>query len=68
MPILHGIHGVPLLYVTWEAEELGAHEEYKTFTKECIAKCPLESPKFEADSKTVHQIIVLYTASESFKT
>lgn len=43
---MHGIYGVPLLYVICKVEEPDANTNFETFIKECIAKCPLKGPKF----------------------
>lgn len=53
--------------MVWEAWDSGADEEYKTSTEECIAQCPIEGPEFEADSMTVHKLIVLYATGKSLK-
>lgn len=61
LSIYIGVHGVPLSYVIRENEEPDEDEEFDTFMEECVAKCPLEGPKFEADARTVHQFITSYT-------
>ena len=38
--------------------------EYETFQAECIAKCLLKGPQFEADARQVHQLIQSYTTGE----
>lgn len=65
LSILLGVFGVPLAYVIRETEEPEEGEEFGTFVEECIAKCPLEGPKFEADARKVHQIITSYTTGEN---
>lgn len=65
LSIMHGVRGVPLLYVIREDEEPSAEATFETFIEESIAKCPLEGPKFEADSKTVHQMVVSNTTGEN---
>jgi hypothetical protein len=64
LSILIGSRGVSLLYVIREEEEPEPNAEYENFEQECIARCPLVGPKFESDSKTVHQLIVSYTTGE----
>lgn len=64
LSILHGVLEVPLVYVIREqpAEE---DETFTSFTEECIAKCPVEGSWFEADARTVHQLIESYTTGEN---
>ena len=65
LSILQGVLEVPLVYVIREDSEVDAKATYETFTEECIAKCPLEGPFFEADARTVHQLIESYTTGEN---
>lgn len=65
LSILHGVMGVPLAYVTREQVHPDANQTFLTFTEECIANCPLEGPFFEADARTVHQLIESYTTGEN---
>ena len=65
LSILHGVLEVPLAYVIRENGVVGSTENYETFTEECIARCPLEGPYFEADARTVHQLIESYTTGEN---
>ena len=64
LSILHGVLEVPLVYVIREHEPT-PEEEFKTFTEECIARCPVEGAFFEADARTVHQLIESYTTGEN---
>ena len=66
LSILQGVLGVPLVYVIREEiEDPDPNEVFGTFTEECIAKCPLTGPSFEADARTVHQLIGSYTTGEN---
>ena len=65
LSILHGVLEVPLAYVIREEGSLEGHENFDTFTERCIAKCPLKGPFFEADARTVHQLIESYTTGEN---
>ncbi len=65
LSILHRVLEVPLVYVI---RDDGSFEEkfvFETFTKECIAKCPLSGLFFESDTRTVHQFIESYTTGEN---
>ena len=64
LSILRGISGVPLVYVIREESDDDSNAQYDTFEEECIARCPLEGPQFEADAKQVHQLIVSSTTGE----
>lgn len=64
LSITLGVREVPLVYVIRENVEPEEDEEFETFTAECIAKCPLEGPEFDADARTVHQLIQSYTTGE----
>ena len=64
LSILHGISGVPLSYVVREESEDDSETEYETFEEQCIARCPLSGPNFEADAKQVHQLIVSATTGK----
>jgi hypothetical protein len=62
--ILHGVNGVPLCYVIREEE----HKEgdiYPAFVDQCTARAKLEGPEFEADTRTVHQILQSLTVGEN---
>ena len=65
LSILHGVMEVPLAYVIREEGSVETSASYATFTEQCIAKCPLEGPFFEADARTVHQLIESYTTGEN---
>ena len=65
LSILQGVLGVPLVYVIREDRDLDPDEAYGTFTEECIAKCPITGPSFEADARTVHQLIESFTTGEN---
>lgn len=65
LSIQTGIFGVPLAYVIREKVNPDPGTTYDTFMEECIAKAPLQGPKFEADARKVHQIIVSYTTGEN---
>ena len=66
LSILHGVLGVPLVYVIREEDHDPDQDRvFGTFTEECIAKCPLVGPSFEADARTVHQLIESYTTGEN---
>jgi hypothetical protein len=64
LSILQGVLEVPLVYVIRE-EKAVEPVTFATYTEECIAKCPLEGPFFEADARTVHQLIESYTTGEN---
>ena len=63
LSILHGVLEVPLVYVIRE-QPTEEEEEFESFTEECIAKCPVQGSFFEADARTVHQLIESYTTGE----
>ena len=66
LSILQGVLEIPLVYVIREEKpETEENVTYATYTEECIAKCPLEGPFFEADARTVHQLIESYTTGEN---
>ena len=65
LSILQGVLEVPLVYVIREETTPEQTATYETFTEECIAKCPLDGPYFEADARTVHQLIESYTTGEN---
>jgi hypothetical protein len=65
LSILQGILEVPLVYVIREDTTTEVARDYETFTEHCIAKCPLDGPFFEADARTVHQLIESYTTGEN---
>ena len=65
LSILQGVLEVPLVYVIREAKDVEPNVTFETYTEECIAKCPLEGPYFEADARTVHQLIESYTTGEN---
>lgn len=65
LSILQGVLEVPLVYVIREEKAVEPDTTYATYTEECIAKCPLEGPFFEADARTVHQLIESYTTGEN---
>lgn len=66
LSILQGVIGVPLAYVVREDDPNPDPDRvFGTFTEECIAKCPLIGPSFEADARTVHQLIESYTTGEN---
>ena len=64
LSILQGVLGVPLVYVIRE-EDPDPYRMYGTFTEECIANCPTSGPSFEADARTVHQLIESYTSGKT---
>lgn len=61
---LQGVMEVPLVYVIREEGTPNEEGNFETFTEECVAKCPLQGPYFEADARTVHQLIESYTTGE----
>ena len=65
LSILYGANGVPLAYIIRELEEPADDAEYENFTEESIARCPLEGPRFESDTRRVHQIISSFTTGEN---
>lgn len=65
LSILQGVLEVPLAYVIREETTPDPNATYETFTEECIAKCQLAGPYFEADARTVHQLIESYTTGEN---
>ena len=60
-----GVFGVPLAYVIRESDVPDPDASFDTFVEKCIANCPLEGPKYEADARMVHQIIMSYTTGET---
>ncbi len=62
--MLHGVLEVPLVYVICEDGVMDC-ESFETFTEHCIAKCPFDRLFFEADARTVHQLIESYTTGEN---
>jgi len=67
LSIMQGVLGVPLVYVIREDGDPNINPDivYETFTEECIANCPIIGPSFEADARTVHQLIESYTSGEN---
>ena len=67
LSILRGSLGVPLSYVIRDESdpEDDGDVTYATFDEECVAKCPLQGPHFEADARQVHQIITSFTTGET---
>jgi hypothetical protein len=64
LSILRGVNGVPLSYVIREVEHVGG-TQYNSFLDESVAKVSLTGPQFEADTRTVHEIIETLTSSEN---
>jgi hypothetical protein len=64
LSILMGVNGVPLSYVIRE-EEHKRGVQYSSFQDESVAKVSLKGPKFEADARTVHEIIETLTSGEN---
>jgi hypothetical protein len=64
LSILEGVNGVPLIYAVRE-EDHKEGDEYTSFVEQCIARARLEGPEFEADARTVHQIIQSLTIGEN---
>ena len=58
---LYSILGVPLTYVIRELEIPDGTTVYSTFVEECISRAPLIGIKYEADTRQVHQLIILST-------
>ena len=65
LSILIGVNGIPLIYVIQENANAVPNAVYDTFVEECITRCPLQGPKYEADARKVHQIIASYTTGET---
>ena len=65
LSVLPGVSGVPLLYVIREEESPDQEATYATFQEHTIAACALEGPRFEADSRQVHQLVQSYTTGEN---
>ena len=65
LSILTGAAGVPLVYVIREEADPDPAAVYESYVEKCIAKCPLDGPKFEADNQSVHQIIEACTVGEN---
>ena len=53
---IHGIFGIPLVYVIRQQEERQP-DGHQTFVEKCIACAPLAGTKFEADARRVHQMV-----------
>ena len=60
LSILHGVLEVLLVYIIREETDPEKDTIFETFTEECIARCPLKGPFYEADARTVHQLIESY--------
>ncbi len=65
LSILHGVLEVPLVYVIRQENGPDFNAVYKTFTEECVAKCPLDGSFFKADARTVYQLIKSYTTGKN---
>ena len=64
LSVLYGVGGVPLSYVIRAVENADPDMDYSNFEEECVARCPLVGPKYEADARKVHQLIASYTTGE----
>ena len=65
LSILIGVNGIPLVYVIREVEDPPDDAVYDTFVARCIARCRLTGPKFEADARKVHHIIMSCVIGEN---
>ena len=59
-----GVFGIPLSYVIRENDD-AAPEGHDNFMMKCVACASLEGPKFEADARQVHQIIMACVEGEN---
>ena len=64
LSILQGVNGVPLCYVIREDEHQDG-DTYPSFVDQCIIRARLQGPEFEADARTVHQILQSLTVGEN---
>jgi hypothetical protein len=64
LSILRGVNGVPLSYVIREKEHQRG-VQYNSFLDESVAKVSLSGPPFEADTRSVHEIIETLTGGEN---
>jgi hypothetical protein len=62
LSVIPATSGIPLSYVIREvAEPEDGEVMYNDFMEECVARHPLEGPRFIADRKRVHQLIRTFT-------
>ena len=59
-----GVDGVPLSYVIRRNSVPDHDGTFQDFQDECIACAPLVGPAFDADKRTVHQMMVSFTQGE----
>jgi hypothetical protein len=60
LSVIPGVNGVPLSYIVREASEPGHDIEYETFNERMIARAPLVSQYYLADSRRVHNLLTGY--------
>lgn len=65
LSILRGVSGVPLSYVIRETEHKDGDTYNDSFLDQSIARVHLKGPTFEADARTVHEILETLTNGES---
>ena len=65
LSVIPAMSGIPLSYVIREvAKPEDGEVVYNDFMEECVARHPLEGPRFMADRKRVHQLIRTFTQGE----
>lgn len=65
LSMIPGVLQVPLVYVIRDEETPTSGESYDSFTEQAIACAPLRGPRFEADARKVHQLILSCVEGES---
>jgi hypothetical protein len=54
---IQGVNGVPLSYIVREQEEIDRIGTFESFNERTIACSPLKGAIFQADARTVHQLL-----------
>ena len=59
-----GVDGGPLSYIIRAEDAPDRTTMFHDFSDECVASDPLIGPAFDADKRTVHQLMVSFTQGE----
>lgn len=65
LSMIPGVLQVPLVYIIRDNEAPTLGESYDSFTEQAIACAPMTGPRFEADARKVHQVILACVEGES---
>ena len=64
LSVIHGINGIPLVYVICKEEDPEDGVEYLTFTEQMIAHALLTGQYYEADSHHAHTLLTSFLQGE----